>query len=98
MELLRSRGVEFDAINYYIDPIPASRLKELAQMMGIRPIELFRTKEEKYKEVGIPTGNFSDDELIEILAQNPELVQRPIVVRGTKAVLARPAEKVLELF
>jgi arsenate reductase len=98
MELLKSRGVDFDAINYYIDPIAAPRLKELIQMMGIRPIELFRTKEEKFKELGIADGDFSDDELIEILAQNPELVQRPIVVRGPKAILARPAEKVLELF
>lgn len=98
MDLLKSRGVEYDAINYYIDPIPATRLKELIRMMGIRPIALFRTKEEKYKELGIATGNFSDDELIDILSKNPELVQRPIVVRGKKAVLARPAEKVLELF
>jgi arsenate reductase len=98
MELLKSRGVEYDAINYYIDPIGAPRLKELIQMMGIRAIDLFRTKEDKFKELGIADSNFSDGELIDILAKNPELVQRPIVVRGEKAVLARPAEKVLELF
>jgi len=98
MELLKSRGVQYDAINYYLDPILAPRLKELIRMMGIRPVDLFRSKEEKYTELGIADGNFSDDELIDILAKNPDLVQRPIVVRGSKAVLARPAEKVLELF
>jgi len=98
MKLLEAQGIDLDVINYFIDPIPVPRLKELIAMMGIKPIELFRTKEEKFKELNIASKNYSDEELIDILANNPELIQRPIVVRGKKAVLARPAEKVLELF
>jgi arsenate reductase len=98
MKLLESKGVDLNVVNYFIDPIPYAQLKYLIRMMAIKPIELFRTKEEKFKELGIAEKNYSDDELIDILARNPELIQRPIVVRGEKAVLARPAEKVLELF
>ncbi|HEY3875864.1 MAG TPA: arsenate reductase (glutaredoxin) [Candidatus Kapabacteria bacterium] len=98
MELLRSRGVSFDAINYFIDPIPADILRELIEKLGIRPIELFRKKEDKFKDLKIGTSNYSDEELIEILAKYPELIERPIVVRGTKAVLGRPPENVLTLF
>ena len=98
MMLLKEQGVEFDAINYYIDPIPEQTLRDLLKKLGLKPIDLFRKKEEKYKELGIGEKPYSDDELIHLLVENPDLLQRPIVVRGDKAVLARPAEKVLELF
>ena len=98
MELLHDRGVDFSAVNYFIEPIPADILRELIAKLGIAPIELFRKKEEKFKELKIGTKNYSDDELIDILAKYPELIERPIVVRGDKAVLGRPPENVLKLF
>jgi len=98
MELLRSRGVPFESINYFVDPIPAHTLRELIAKLGIAPIDLFRKKEARFKALEIASKNYSDDELIEILAENPELIERPIVVRGNKAILGRPPEHVLTLF
>jgi arsenate reductase len=96
--LLKDQGVEFDAINYYIDPIPEPTLRDLLKKLGMKPIDLFRKKEAEFSRLGIADRAYSDDELIHLLVEHPDLLQRPIVVRGNKAVLARPAEKVLELF
>jgi len=98
MKLLESRGVAFDAINYFIDPIPAETLRDLIHKLGIRPIDLFRKKEDRFRNLDIASKTLSDEELIQILADNPELIERPIVVRGEKAVLGRPPENVLQLF
>ena len=98
MKLLESKGVDLNIINYFIDPIPTDTLRVLIQKLGIRPIELFRKKEDRFRELGIGSKNYSDEELIEILGENPELIERPIVVRGDKAVLGRPPENVLQLF
>lgn len=98
MMLLKERGVDFDAINYYIEPVSESTLRELLAKLHMKPIELFRTKEPLFAELEISTRPRTVDELIAILAHYPDLLQRPIVVRGDKAVIARPAEKVRELF
>ena len=97
MKLLESKGVEFDKIDYFIDPIPENTLRELLKKLGIPAIGLFRKKEPRYRELGI-TEDMTEDELIHILAENPELIERPIVVRGEKAVLGRPPENILSLF
>jgi arsenate reductase len=98
MKLLESKGIDLNVINYFIDPIPADTLRDLIKKLGIRPIDLFHKKEERFRELGITSKHYSDEELIEILAKNPELIERPIVVRGNKAVLGRPPENVLKLF
>ncbi len=98
MEMLREKGVQFDAINYYIDPIDKATIKSLLGKLQIPAIELFRKKEAKFKELGLAEGDLSEEELIEVLAQNPDLIQRPIVVRGDKAVLGRPPENINMLF
>jgi arsenate reductase (glutaredoxin) len=98
MKLLESKGIDLNVINYFIDPIPSATLHELIGKLGIKPIDLFRKKEERFQELEIASKNYSDEELIEILAANPELIERPIVVRGNKAVLGRPPVNVLQLF
>ena len=98
MLLLKEQGVSFDAINYFIDPIPEATLTELVKKLGISPLDLFRKKEPKYRELGIGEKNLSDAELIHLLAENPDLIERPIVVKGDRAVLGRPPENVLKLF
>ena len=65
--------------------------------MGITPRELLRTGEAVYKELGLGQREASDEELIRIMAENPDLIQRPIVERGDRAVLGRPTEKIKEL-
>ncbi len=98
MELLRSKGVDFDSINYFIDPIDRATLTELLHKLSIPAIGLFRTKEPLFRELRIRERSLSDSELIDVLVQHPELIERPIVVRGEKAVLGRPPENVLKLF
>ena len=65
--------------------------------MGIQPRELLRTTEPVYKELGLGRRELSDDEIIRLMAEHPDLIQRPIVERGERAVLGRPAERIKEL-
>jgi arsenate reductase len=65
--------------------------------MGIAPRELLRTGEAAYKQLGLASRELSDEELIRHMAEHPELIQRPIVERGDRAVLGRPTEKIKEL-
>jgi arsenate reductase (glutaredoxin) len=94
---LKDACVDFDAVNYYTDPIPKTKLKELVKKMGISARELFRTKEDIYKELKLAGKELSDDEAIELMAKHPDLIQRPIVEKGNKAILARPAERLKEI-
>lgn len=96
-QVLKDAGVDFDAVNYYIDPIPKAKLKELLKKMGIPARELLRTKEEIYKTLKLSEKKLSEEELVDLMAKHPDLIQRPILEKGSKAVLARPAEKAKEI-
>ena len=65
--------------------------------MGARPRELLRTGEAVYKELELGKRELTDDELIRLMAEHPDLIQRPIVERGPRAVVARPVERVRAL-
>jgi arsenate reductase len=95
--LLRESGVDFEKINYYLDPIGEAKLRELIGKMGVAPRELLRTGEAVYKELGLGKRELTDDEIIRLMAEHPDLIQRPIVERGERAVLGRPTEKIKEL-
>jgi len=95
---LKESGVEMEAVNYYTDPLSKAKLKELIQKMGIKPAELFRTKEEIYKKLKLAGRDMSDDEAIDLMVKHPDLIQRPIVEKGNRAILARPAERLKEIF
>jgi arsenate reductase len=77
-------------------PLSADELKRLLRYGGLRPHDALRTNEDAYKQ-HVAGRNLSDEELIQIMADHPEIIQRPIVVRRNKAVLARPVEKLAEL-
>jgi arsenate reductase (glutaredoxin) len=94
---LRDAGVDFDSVDYYTDPIPKAKLKELLRKMGIPARELLRTKEERFKALRLGERELSDDELIDVMVANPDLIQRPIIEKGTRAILARPAERLQEI-
>ena len=65
--------------------------------MKLAPRDILRTSEAIYKELGLGKGEFSDDELIALMLKHPDLIQRPIVERGSRAVLGRPIENVHSL-
>ena len=95
--LLRESGIAYDKVNYFVEPLGEAKLRELIRKMGTGARELLRTGEAVYKELGPGGRELSDDELIRLMARHPELIQRPIVERGDRAVLGRPVEKVREL-
>lgn len=72
-------------------------LRKLIDKLGIAPRDLLRKGEQVYRDLKLAKLELSDDELIRLMVENPDLIQRPIVVRGNKAVLGRPPEKVDEL-
>lgn len=95
--LLDERGIDFDDVNYFIEPLSAAKIAELLDKMGIAPRELLRARATAYKELGLATSGHSDLELIELMAEDPELIQRPIAEKGGKAVLCRPYDRILEI-
>jgi arsenate reductase len=97
LKLLRERDVEFEAINYYEQPLTAGEFKKLLGKLGLSPRDVLRDKEPLARALGIGKRDLKDDELIELMVENPDLIQRPIVVRGDEAVLCRPAENVEKL-
>ena len=74
-----------------------AKLRELLAKMGARPREILRTGEAAYKELGLGGREVSDDELVRLMVEHPDLIQRPIVERGDRAVLGRPTERIKEL-
>jgi arsenate reductase (glutaredoxin) len=97
MSILKERGIDFNAINYYVDPIPKKKLKELLGKMRLSPKEVLRTKEPIYKALKLSRNNLPEDDLIDLIVKHPDLLQRPIVEKGPRAILARPAEKIREI-
>lgn len=96
-KLLRESGIPFDKVNYYIEPLTKKKLTELVRKMNLKPRDLLRKSEPIYKELGLARDEFSDSELIGLMIEHPDLLQRPIVERGDRAVLGRPTENVKEL-
>jgi arsenate reductase len=84
-------------VNYYLQPPTEKKLRELLRKMGIKPRELLRTGESVYRELGLGAKELADNELIALMVEHPDLIQRPIVERGNRAVLGRPVENVKEL-
>ena len=72
-------------------------MRDLLKKMKLAPRDLLRTGEAVYRELGLGKGEFSDDEIIALMLKHPDLIQRPIVERGTRAVLGRPVENVKAL-
>jgi arsenate reductase len=96
-KLLRESGVDFEKVNYYNQPLTKKKLTELIRKMKIKPRDLLRTSESIYRELGLGKGEFTDDQIISLMVEHPDLIQRPIVERGSRAVLGRPVENVKEL-
>ena len=94
---MTEKGIEFGTVDYVRgERLSENQLKELLQAAGLRPQDALRTNEPAYGE-HVAGHNLSDTQLMRVMAEHPELIQRPIVVRGEKAVLARPVENLAKL-
>ncbi|MFA7665396.1 MAG: arsenate reductase (glutaredoxin) [Burkholderiaceae bacterium] len=97
LELLSQRGVEPEIIRYLDTPPDADALRRLLAQLGLRARALLRTGEDEYKTLKLDDPALDDEALIAAMAAHPRLIERPVFVRGERAVIGRPPERVLEL-
>ena len=95
-ELLKENKIGYERVNYYIDPLSEEKLRELLGKANLKAFDVLRKKEPPFKELNI-SEDTPPDKIIKLIVENPNLLQRPIVEVGERAVLARPIEKALEL-
>ena len=97
LEILRGRGVPHDVVEYLRTPPDRATLGRMLDLLPGAPGELVR-KDKRFKELGLDEGDYTTGEqVIELLLEHPELKERPVVIRGSLAVIARPPERVLAL-
>ena len=96
LDILKGSNEEFESINYYEVPLTSNQLRELRDK-GLSVHEMLRSDEQLARSMNLATRNLSDDELIDIMVENPDLIQRPIVVKGSQALVCRPPENVRKL-
>ncbi|MGE5394521.1 MAG: polyphosphate kinase 1 [Candidatus Saccharibacteria bacterium] len=94
---IEQKGYEYELVNYMKDGISTKEIKEFLNKSGLDVTAIIRTNEELYKQQ-YKGMELSEEEWIKVLVENPQLLQRPLVIKGTHAVLARPAEEIQKLF
>lgn len=96
LALLEENGTEADVVKYLEATPSEAEIRDVLKKLGIGARDMMRTKEDIYKELGLKTVE-DEDALIQAMAENPKLIERPVVIMGDKAVIGRPPEKVVEL-
>jgi len=96
LALLQDKGIDPEIVEYLKTPPGAAEIAAIMKKLGIEARALMRTKEAVYKELGL--ADVTDEKaLIAAMAENPVLIERPIVIKGSQAALGRPPEQVLEI-
>ena len=98
LEILAERGVEHDVVQYLVTPPDRATIERILDAITDEPQALVRTDDPKFKALGIPKSDVvTREQVADVLVAHPEVMQRPVVFVGKRAVIARPSEKVLEL-
>ncbi len=98
LDILRERGVACDVVEYLKEPLDRRTFERFLQLLAGPPADLVR-KDKRFKELGLDERAYvTREQVVSVLLQHPELMERPVVVKGDRAVIARPSERVLELF
>ena len=97
MSLIREQGHTPKIIEYLKEPLSVSEILNILSLLELEPRAILRTKEEPYKELNLSNSDLTVDQLVEAIANNPILMERPIVINGNKAAIGRPPEKVLAI-
>jgi len=96
LEMVRESGIELPVREYLRDPLSIDELRRIVTLLGVRPIDIVRRGEAPYAALGLSDAT-PDDEVLRAMAEHPILIERPILVRGRRAVVGRPPEKVQEI-
>jgi len=97
LDILRERGVDCDVVEYLKTPLDRATLTRFLDLLPGPPADLVR-KDKRFKELGLdPNDYVTKQQVVDVLLKHPELMERPVVIRGDRAVVARPSERVLEI-
>jgi len=97
LQLIRDQQVEPEVVEYLKTPPSTEELEDLLEKLRMEPRELMRKKEAPYEELSLSDPSLMRKDLIRAMVDNPVLIERPVILRGNRAVLGRPPENVLEL-
>ncbi len=97
LQFLQNKTADFKIVEYLKNPLTEAELKDILMRLNKKPQEMVRTQEAVYKQ-NFKGKNFTDEEWVKIMIENPKLIKRPIVVKGSKAVWGDPAEEIEKLF
>lgn len=96
LEILETNKEDIQIIKYLDEPLKAEKLNKIIKLLKIKPIELIRQQETLWKD-NFKDLEFTDEELIDVMINYPQLIERPIVINGDKAVIGRPPTKILDI-
>lgn len=96
LEILETKNADYEVIKYLDVALGSEKLGKIIKILNIKPIELVRKNEAIWKE-NFKDLNFTDEELIQVMAKYPQLIERPIVINGDKAVIGRPPKRILDI-
>jgi arsenate reductase len=96
LRILEAEGETIEIVKYLENPPSLHELKQIIELLNINPLELIRTQEIDWKE-NYKGKKLTDDELIEAMIKNPKLIERPIAIKGTHAVIGRPPKNILNI-
>ena len=97
LALLKERKDKFEVFMYLDEKLEKGFLKEIIQKLGVSPRDLLRRGESAYKDNNLKDSNISDEEIINLMIEHPKLIERPIYIKDTKAIIGRPPEEVLKI-
>ena len=98
LELLKEQNVKLTVIEYIKTPPSLNEIKLIATKLNLHPQEFLRKNDAIYKELNLAEFNGSDEALLKIIVDNPRIMERPIIISGTEAVIGRPPENIFKLF
>ncbi len=97
LALIEESGTQVDIVKYLENSPSADEIKEVLKMLAISARDLMRKGEDEYKALNLSAPNLTEEDLIQAMVQHPKLIERPVVIKGDKAVLGRPPENVNSL-
>lgn len=95
MSILEANNLQAEVVKYLESTPSVTQIKETLKMLDITPRELMRTKEDIYKELNLQDET-DNNALIQAMAKNPKLIERPVIIKGNKAIIGRPTDKIAE--